>query len=65
MTGKAKILVIDDEHNVRWAFEKALQKAGYQVALAENGVKGLNLYKTFHPDIVLVDIRMPEMDGLT
>ncbi|PKL39515.1 MAG: two-component system response regulator [Candidatus Riflebacteria bacterium HGW-Riflebacteria-1] len=65
MTGKAKILVIDDEHSVRWAFEKALQKAGYQVALAENGVKGLNLYKTFHPDIVLVDIRMPEMDGLT
>lgn len=65
MTADAKILVIDDEHSVRWAFEKALQKAGYQVALAENGVKGLNLYKTFHPDIVLVDIRMPEMDGLT
>ncbi len=64
MTANAKILVIDDEHSVRWAFEKALQKAGYQVALAENGMKGLNLYKTFHPDIVLVDIRMPEMDGL-
>ena len=64
MTGKTKILVIDDEHSVRWAFEKALQKAGYQVALAENGVKGLSLYKTFHPDIILVDIRMPEMDGL-
>jgi len=64
MTDKAKILVIDDEHSVRWAFEKALQKAGYQVALAENGKKGLNLYKTFHPDIILVDIRMPEMDGL-
>ena len=64
MTANAKILVIDDEHSVRWAFEKALQKAGYQVALAENGVKGLSLYKTFHPDIILVDIRMPEMDGL-
>ncbi len=64
MNASAKILVIDDEHSVRWAFEKALQKAGYQVALAENGIKGLNLYKTFQPDIVLVDIRMPEMDGL-
>lgn len=64
MAGKAKILVVDDEHSVRWAFEKALQKAGYQVMLAENGIKGLSLFETFRPDITLVDIRMPEMDGL-
>lgn len=64
MSGNAKILVIDDEHSVRWAFEKALQKAGYQVMLAENGIKGLKLYESFRPDIILVDIRMPEMDGL-
>jgi nitrogen regulation protein NR(I) len=64
MAGNAKILVIDDEHSVRWAFEKALQKAGYQVMLAENGIKGLSLYESFRPDIILVDIRMPEMDGL-
>lgn len=64
MAGNAKILVIDDEHSVRWAFEKALQKAGYQVMLAENGIKGLSLYESFKPDLILVDIRMPEMDGL-
>ncbi|MDD3147058.1 MAG: sigma-54 dependent transcriptional regulator [Candidatus Riflebacteria bacterium] len=64
MNGKAKILVVDDEHSVRWAFEKALQKAGYEVMLAENGVKGLKLYESFKPDITFVDIRMPEMDGL-
>jgi DNA-binding NtrC family response regulator len=64
MSANAKILVVDDEHSVRWAFEKALQKAGYQVKLAENGIKGLSLYESFKPDITLVDIRMPEMDGL-
>jgi len=64
MSDKAKILVIDDEHSVRWAFEKALQKANYEVALADNGLKGLNLYYEFKPDITFVDIRMPEMDGL-
>ena len=64
MTGKARILVVDDEHSVRWAFEKALQKAGYEVRLAETGTKGLAEYETFKPDLTLVDIRMPEMDGL-
>ncbi len=61
---KAKILVIDDEHSVRWAFEKALQKAGYAVYLAETGAKGLAIWESVHPDLTLVDIRMPEMDGL-
>lgn len=64
MFKNAKILVVDDEHSVRWAFERALQKAGYQVALAENGKKGLELFKSFKPEIILVDIRMPEMNGL-
>ncbi|HNV70609.1 MAG TPA: response regulator, partial [Candidatus Ozemobacteraceae bacterium] len=61
---KPKILVIDDEHSVRWAFEKALQKAGYAVHLAETGARGLAIWETVHPDLTLVDIRMPEMDGL-
>ncbi|MBF0406808.1 MAG: sigma 54-interacting transcriptional regulator [Candidatus Riflebacteria bacterium] len=61
----AKILVIDDEHSVRWAFERALQRAGYQVGLAETGLRGLALFSSFKPDITLLDIRMPEMDGIT
>lgn len=64
MTVRPKILVVDDEFSVRWAFEKALTKAGYEVALAENGVKGLALFESFDPDLVLLDIRMPEMEGL-
>ena len=64
MTAKARILVVDDEHSVRWAFEKALQKCGYEVRLAETGAKGLKLFEEFNPDLTLVDIRMPEMDGL-
>jgi len=64
MTPVPKILVIDDEHSVRWAFEKALQKAGYEVALAETGAKGLAFFESMHPDLTLLDIRMPEMDGL-
>lgn len=63
MEEKGKILVIDDEYSIRWSFERALKKQGYEYALAENGVEGLNLYKSFQPDLVLVDIRMPEMDG--
>lgn len=64
MSVKPKILVVDDEHSVRWGFEKAMQKEGYDVALADNGRKGLELYKSYKPDLTLVDIRMPEMDGL-
>ncbi|MBF0501571.1 MAG: sigma-54-dependent Fis family transcriptional regulator [Candidatus Riflebacteria bacterium] len=62
---RSKILVIDDEHSVRWAFEKALQKVGYEVCLAETGTKGLSVFASWRPDLTLLDIRMPEMDGLT
>ncbi|HNW34939.1 MAG TPA: sigma-54 dependent transcriptional regulator, partial [Candidatus Ozemobacteraceae bacterium] len=64
MTMSSKILVVDDEHSVRWAFEKALKKAGYDVFLAETGAKGLAIFESVHPDLTLLDIRMPEMDGL-
>ncbi len=64
MTQPHRILVIDDEHSVRWAFEKALQKAGYQVGLAETGTKGLAMFQELNPHLTILDIRMPEMDGL-
>ncbi|HOY68164.1 MAG TPA: sigma-54 dependent transcriptional regulator [Candidatus Ozemobacteraceae bacterium] len=64
MTLSSKILVVDDEHSVRWAFEKALKKAGYDVFLAETGARGLAIFEQVHPDLTLLDIRMPEMDGL-
>ena len=64
MTAKGKILVVDDEHSVRWAFDKAFRKAGYDTALAENGLAGLELFKEYRPDLTFIDIRMPKMDGL-
>jgi PAS domain S-box-containing protein len=59
-----KILVIDDEKIIRQSFAAFLEDQGFEVFLAENGRVGLELMKTEDPDLVLLDLRMPEMDGL-
>lgn len=59
----AKILVIDDEVGIRQMLKTVLEKAGYDVDLAENGVIALEKVKNELFDIVLCDIKMPEMDG--
>lgn len=59
----AKILVIDDELSIRQMLKKVLEKAGYDVVLAENGAIGLEKVKNELFDILLCDIKMPEMDG--
>ncbi len=59
-----KILLIDDEIDIREVMTIALKDAGYQVASAENGATGLELCRTFNPQIVITDIRMPLIDGL-
>ncbi len=59
-----KILVIDDEKNIRRSFKMILESGGYRVREAENGVQGLNVYSNFMPDLVLLDVRLPEMDGV-
>lgn len=59
----AKILVIDDELSIRQMLKKVLEKAGYDVELAENGAIGLEKVKNELFDILLCDIKMPEMDG--
>ena len=61
----AKILVIDDEPNVRTLLEMRLRHQGYEVLIAENGRKGLQLYRQQHPDVIVLDLRMPEIDGVT
>lgn len=60
-----KVLVIDDEELIRWSLNGELQKAGYQVFLAENGEKGMPLFRKEMPDVVLCDLRLPGTDGLT
>ena len=59
-----KILVVDDEPEVRKLMEHFLTDRGYEVRLAENGRKGLAEVDTFKPHVVLLDMHMPEMDGL-
>jgi DNA-binding response OmpR family regulator len=59
-----KILVVDDEPEVRQLMEHFLTARGYEVRIAENGRLGLLALDTFTPDVVLLDMHMPEMDGL-
>lgn len=62
-----KVLIVEDEFRIREGLEKltARLSSDYEiVGTAENGVQGLEMIRTAHPDIVITDIRMPEMDGL-
>lgn len=60
----AKILVIDDERSIRRSLEEILSYENYEVSLAENGKVGLSLIKKENFDVVLCDIKMPQMDGI-
>lgn len=59
-----KILVVDDEREVRLVIQEFLTGKGYEVRVASNGLEGLAALETFTPDVVLLDMAMPEMDGL-
>jgi DNA-binding response OmpR family regulator len=60
----AKVLVIDDEPNVRALLDMLLRSKGYEVMLADNGWTGLRLYRQEHPDVILLDLQMPKLDGM-
>ena len=61
----AKVLVIDDEPEARVLLDIHLRHRGYDVILAGDGWKGLQLYHQEHPDVILLDLNMPELDGVT
>lgn len=60
----SRILIADDEKNMRWALERALKKEGYDILTAEDGKTALDKFKQYEPDLVLMDIRMPELNGI-
>lgn len=60
-----KILVIDDEKLLRWSLEQNLSKEGYTVISAEKGLEGLEIFYAEQPDIVLLDIHLPDISGLS
>lgn len=63
--GKKKILVVDDEQFIREFYQELLAGEGFSVIVANNGQEGINLAAAEKPDLVLLDIMMPDMDGLT
>lgn len=60
-----KILVVDDAAFMRMRCKKLLTQSGYEVVEAATGVQAIEAYKDDKPDAVLLDITMPDMDGLT
>jgi DNA-binding NtrC family response regulator len=60
----AKLLVIDDEPGIRNLLDILLSRKGYTVALADGGRKGMELFRRERPDIVVLDLKMPELDGI-
>ena len=60
----AKILIVDDEEDVRIALKQVLERAGYEVSVAATGNEGLDLMKRETPDLVITDVIMPGIDGI-
>jgi len=61
---KTKILVVDDEHLIRWSLEQNLKKQGYEVVSAGNGEDALRIAREEQPDLMLLDIQLPGISGL-
>ncbi len=60
-----KILVVDDEKNIRFLLKEELADEGYDVIMAENGARALEMINSEKPDLVTLDIKMPGEDGLS
>lgn len=65
MTSPVVILVVDDSPIQRRIVWGTLKAEGYRVLVAENGRQGVDMALQYHPDLILMDISMPEMDGLS
>ncbi|MEA3640332.1 MAG: EAL domain-containing protein [Lamprobacter sp.] len=59
----AKILLVDDDPTIRLLIQYGLTRAGYQVTEASNGLEALECFETAKPDLMLIDVSMPELDG--
>jgi len=61
---KGRVLVVDDEANARTALAELLDEEGYVTETASDGRKALEVLESFEPDVVLTDLKMPELDGI-
>ncbi len=60
----SRILIIDDDPSIRSVFKRYLEGHGYEVEVATDGSKGLDIIRSHAPDLVVTDVMMPEKDGL-
>ena len=65
MSSLQKIVIVDDSGPIKKLGDRMLTAAGYEVCVADNGFDGLTVIMEEKPDLVLMDVEMPEMDGLT
>jgi two-component system, OmpR family, response regulator MprA len=63
-TETARVLVVEDDRNVREAVERALRFEGYDVVTARDGAEALSAVMNEHPDVIVLDVMMPHVDGL-
>lgn len=59
----AKILIVDDDKNICELLRLYIEKEGFETSIANDGKRALNLFASFNPDLVLLDIMLPELDG--
>lgn len=64
MNHKPRILIVDDEPNLARVLRTGLAARGYDVRVAADGISAFETYQDFHPDLVVTDLAMPNMDGL-
>jgi len=64
VTGQSRVLVVDDDDTVREVLRRYLTRDGHEVIEAADGITGLGLVRSGHPDLVVLDLMLPGMDGL-
>lgn len=60
----ARVLIVEDDPQLNLTYDILLRKVGHEAGHAFNGVEALEQLKTFKPELILLDIRMPKMDGI-
>ena len=61
---RPRVLIVEDHRETRWALNALMRRLGYDPQVASNGREALELCRRYQPDLALLDMRMPEMDGL-